>query len=80
MVVKWYSKCNGINGRLQFHFDTETTVICKIRIMGHVNIHSLLNLKLKKMSTFSFKNSTKITSVFFLHLLLVFQSANCSII
>lgn len=33
--------------------------------MGHVNIHSFLNLKLKKMLTFSFENSTKISSVFF---------------
>lgn len=48
MVVRWYSKCNGINGWLQFHFDTETTVKCKRRIMGYVNIHSFLNLKLKK--------------------------------
>lgn len=61
MVVRWYSKCNGKNGRLQFHFDTETTVICKRRIMGHVNIHSFLNLKLKKMLTFSFENSTKMS-------------------
>lgn len=32
--------------------------------MGHVNIHSFLNLKLKKMLTFSFENSTKISSFF----------------
>lgn len=67
MVVRWYSKCNGINGWLQFHFDTETTVKCKRRIMGYVNIHSFLNLKLKKMLTFSFENSTKISSFFFIY-------------
>lgn len=35
--------------------------------MGHVNIHSFLNLKLKKMLTFSFENSTKISSFFFIY-------------
>lgn len=65
MVVRWYSKCNGKNGRLQFHFDTETTVICKRRIMGHVNIHSLLNLK--KCQHFLLKILQKLAGFFFIY-------------